>query len=144
LGRHHPSDRPVFNGDAINRVDARARVPRCEVTTPPRKALRHASDSRAPSCSCRCSLPFASFQRRRCALVSACSSSRKKRGLAISSPVESPAKGFGPTSLPTSCPVAGTGNGSTHAQENETVQVPVLLRCMVAVLGVPSKGRCKT
>ena len=45
--------------------------------------------------------------------------------------------------MPTCCPVSGNGEGSAHSHEKLTYHLPVLLRRIVAVLGVPSSGRCK-
>ncbi len=59
-------------------------------------------------------------------------------------PVLKVANVFKPTSMPTWRPVSGRGAGSAHSHEKRTYHLPVLLRLMVAVLGVPSMGRCRS
>jgi hypothetical protein len=108
---------------------------------------RSASSSSGCVC-CTCSVTLArralcassARWRRRCALANARSSRRKKRGLAMAAPSEQVAKVASPTSMPTSRPVGGTGVGF-HSLEMVTYHLPVAVRRIVAVLGVPSSGR---
>src|SRR5262249_27883241 len=84
---------------------------------------------------------FHSVDKRLVTLASGFSSARKQRRLALSCPVLRVAKVFTPTSMPTGRPLSGHGDGSAHWQEQQTYHLPVLLRLMVANLGIPSSGR---
>src|SRR5262249_39481411 len=63
--------------------------------------------------------------------------------VSMRSPWEGMANTVRPTSRTASRPVGGRGVGS-HSQEILTNHLPVALRRIVAVLGVPSSGRCNT
>ncbi len=148
MGMHHPVDREVLDGNQIELIDNATAVLVREVTASPSDSFIDARHDLAPLGSLWC--PFldhaeASFmQRRRCALASACSSARKKRGFSMGLPCVSVAKVASPTSMPTSRPVGGRSAGSAHSHEKQTYHLPVLLRRIVAVLGVPSTGRCSS
>lgn len=88
-------------------------------------------------------VPWSSGDTRRCTGAGVCASARKTGGVALSGPVLRGAQGFPPTALPTGCPISGTGEGAAHrtSQEKQTCHVPVLLGLLVAVLGMPCRGR---
>src|SRR5258707_7812288 len=85
--------------------------------SPRRQAMR--SWIRATTCrrTARSGVPFSRLLKRRWAPARAFSSRRKKRGFSIGSPCMSTANSSKPTSIPTSCPVAGRGDGSALARE---------------------------
>src|SRR5258708_17542786 len=107
------------------------------VKSPRRHVVRSYTRATTLRRSAHSGVPFSAVERRRCALASAFSSWRKKRGLATSPPVLSVANVLRPTSMPTCCSVAGNGDGSAHSHEKVTYHLPVLLRQIVAALGVP-------
>ena len=82
----HPVDRQILHGDQIKAVDDATAVLMGEVAPPPARCA-HARAPRLLRRLARSGVPFSSLLRRRCTLASACSSRRKKRGLAISCPV---------------------------------------------------------
>src|SRR5262245_23031150 len=45
--------------------------------------------------------------------------------------------------MPTCCLASGSGDGPAHSHEQPTYHLPVRLRRLMAVLGVPSSGRCR-
>ncbi len=112
--------------------------------SPRRQVMRAGTRATTRRLLARSGVPCSSCERRRGALAIAVSSTRKKRGLALSVPVARVANVCRPTSIPTGKPVVGSGTGSAHAHEQPTYHVPVLLRLIVAVLGTPSLGRCRT
>src|SRR5206468_562590 len=134
--------RQVFHGDHITGVDDTPAVLVREVATAPGGALIHTGSHFAPISPLRSALVL--FGKAAMCFSQCLSSTWKKRGLAITSPVERAAKVVSPTSIPTCCPVSGSGVGSAHSHAKLTYHLPVLLRRMVAVLGVPSSGRCST
>src|SRR5258707_4539950 len=95
----------------------------------PRRQARR-SWIRATTCrrTARSGVPFSRLPKRRWAPARAFSSRRKKRGFSIGSPCVSTANSSRPTSIPTSCPVAGRGDGSARSHEKPTSHLPVLLR----------------
>src|SRR5690348_2107878 len=127
---HHPVDRQILNRDHIEAVYNTAAMLMGEIAPAPNRALIDTGHHLTPVRAFGRSLLS-------CALASACSSWRKKRGLAISCPVLSVANVVSPTSIPTGRPVFGKGDGSAHSHEKVTDHLPVLVRRMVAVLGVP-------
>src|SRR5262249_44692675 len=78
-----PFDRKVFNGDQIKLLDHATAVLVGEIPPPPGATFRPAGDDLTPSCSLRRPLP--SVRKAPLCFGRACSSWRKKRGLAISS-----------------------------------------------------------
>ena len=138
---HHPVDRQILDRDQVKGVHDATAVLMREVAPPPRDALMHSRHHLAPFGALRCA--FLLFAEATLHLGKRLFLWRKKRGLAISCPSLRVAKVFKPTSMPTCRPVAGNGVGSAHSQEKQTYHLPVLLRLMVAVLVMPSIGRCR-
>ena len=137
----HPVDRQVFHGNQVKAVDDAAAVLMGEVAAPPGDTLMHPRHHTAAFGAFW--RPLFLFGQAALCFGERLSSPRKKRGLAISCTSREVANVFKPTSMPTCRPVSGKGDGSAHSHEKQTYHLPVLLRLMVAVLGVPSKGRCR-
>ncbi len=138
---YHPVDRQVLDGDQVKGVRNAAAALMREVAAPPRDALMHTCDHTPVLGALRCA--FLLFAEAALNLGKRLFLLRKKRGLAICCPSLRVAKVFKPTSMPTWRPVAGNGVGSAHSQKKQTYHLPVLLRLMVAVLVMPSIGRCR-
>jgi hypothetical protein len=138
----HPLDRQFFDGDQIELIYEATTVLVSKVASSPCDTLMHARHHHpTPLGALRCSLLlFAQPPLRFRQLMFLGAEEARISNLCPSLRV---ANVFSPTSIPACCPVAGRGTGSAHAHEKVTYHVPVLLREMVAVLGMPSKGRCR-
>src|SRR6266849_1492526 len=119
---HHPVDGQILNSnDAISIHDGTG-VLVSEVLSTPGNTFMH---PRYPfRCFCRSGVPLASLECLRCTFAKAFSSLRKKRGLAISSPVDRVAKVVSPTSIPTCSVRSGSLRGS-HSTEKQAYHLPV-------------------
>ena len=87
---------------------------------------------------------FLTLSHLRCALASAFSSLRKKRGLAIFSLSENIANFSSPTSMPTAESMSIFLLVSPMSQEIVANHLPVAVRLSVQDLGIPSRGLCCT
>jgi hypothetical protein len=138
----HPVDRQILNCDHIELIDDATAVLVGKIAPPPGDALMHASNDFAPLSTLR--RPLLGFGQSALHLGERAFLGAQKAGVGDFLPGGEVAKVLRPTSMPIACPVGGSGVGSAHSHEKQTYRLPVLLREIVAVLGVPSSGRCST
>ena len=139
---HHPIDRQIFDSDQIKGVDDAAAVLMGEVAAPPGDALMH---PRHHSCAARraqaCPSPLCSGAA--APWPAPVPRGGRSAGWRSPRPCE---RGEGLQSHINANLLArslAAGAGSAHSHEKQTYHLPVLLRLIVAVLGVPSRGRCR-
>jgi hypothetical protein len=144
LGLEQAFDPQVFDCDQVQVIEDATAVLLREITASPGDAFMDARDH-LPVVGARWRplLQRAHLLCARWTLARACSSRWKHRCSATSSPVEKGAQVFTPTAMPTRCPVSGQGDGAAPSPEQQIDHVPVLLRLLLAVFGVPSSGRCR-